>query len=72
MQRAGASSGEILELPILDGSARPFVEMIPESGSSQQRRPRKYLKICRELELRDGNKFNCRVSRGLVLSFLQH
>ena len=46
-----------LELPILDGSARPFVEMIQKAGVRKQRRPRKYLKICRELELRDGNKF---------------
>ena len=46
-----------LELPILDGSARPFVEMIRRVGLRKQRRPRKYLKICRELELREGNKF---------------
>jgi UDP-3-O-[3-hydroxymyristoyl] N-acetylglucosamine deacetylase len=46
-----------LELPILDGSARPFVEMIRKAGIRRQRRPRKYLKICRELEVREGNKF---------------
>jgi UDP-3-O-[3-hydroxymyristoyl] N-acetylglucosamine deacetylase len=46
-----------LELPILDGSARPFVEMIQKAGIRRQRRPRKYLKIRRELELREGNKF---------------
>jgi UDP-3-O-[3-hydroxymyristoyl] N-acetylglucosamine deacetylase len=46
-----------LELPILDGSARPFVEMIQKTGIRKQRRPRKYLKICRELEMREGNKF---------------
>jgi UDP-3-O-[3-hydroxymyristoyl] N-acetylglucosamine deacetylase len=46
-----------LELPILDGSARPFVEMIRKAGIRKQRRPRKYLKILRELELREGNKF---------------
>jgi UDP-3-O-[3-hydroxymyristoyl] N-acetylglucosamine deacetylase len=46
-----------LELPILDGSARPFVEMIQKTGIRKQRRPRKYLKICRELEVREGNKF---------------
>jgi len=34
-----------LELPILDGSARPFVEMIQKAGIRKQRRPRKYLKI---------------------------
>jgi UDP-3-O-[3-hydroxymyristoyl] N-acetylglucosamine deacetylase len=46
-----------LELPILDGSARPFVEMIQEAGIRKQRRLRSYMKIRRELELREGNKF---------------
>jgi UDP-3-O-[3-hydroxymyristoyl] N-acetylglucosamine deacetylase len=46
-----------LELPILDGSAQPFVEMIQKAGIRKQRRPRTYLKICRELEMREGNKF---------------
>ena len=46
-----------LELPILDGSAKPFVEMIQKAGIRRQRRPRKYLKIARELELREGDKF---------------
>jgi UDP-3-O-[3-hydroxymyristoyl] N-acetylglucosamine deacetylase len=46
-----------LELPILDGSSRPFVEMIQKAGVRKQKRPRKYLKICRELEMREGNKF---------------
>ena len=46
-----------LELPILDGSAKPFVEMIRKVGIRKQRRPRKYLRIRRELEVREGNKF---------------
>ena len=46
-----------LELPILDGSATPFVEMIQKVGIRKQRRARKYLKIRRELEMREGNKF---------------
>jgi UDP-3-O-[3-hydroxymyristoyl] N-acetylglucosamine deacetylase len=46
-----------LELPILDGSSRPFVEMIQKAGIRKQRRPRKYLKLLRELELREGDKF---------------
>jgi UDP-3-O-[3-hydroxymyristoyl] N-acetylglucosamine deacetylase len=45
-----------LELPILDGSAQPFVEMIRSVGIRKQRRPRKYLKILRGLELREGSK----------------
>ena len=46
-----------LELPILDGSARPFVEMIQKAGIRKQRRPRSYMRIKREIELREGNKF---------------
>jgi UDP-3-O-[3-hydroxymyristoyl] N-acetylglucosamine deacetylase len=46
-----------LELPILDGSARPFVQMIQKAGVRRQRRPRKYLRIRHELEMREGNKF---------------
>jgi UDP-3-O-[3-hydroxymyristoyl] N-acetylglucosamine deacetylase len=46
-----------LELPILDGSARPFVELIQAAGLRKQRRPRRYLKILREVEMREGNKF---------------
>ena len=46
-----------LELPILDGSARPFVEMIQRAGIRKQRRARSYLRIRREIELREGKKF---------------
>jgi len=46
-----------LELPILDGSALPFVDLIQKAGIRKQRRPRKYLKILREVEMREGNKF---------------
>lgn len=46
-----------LELPILDGSAFPFVEMIQRAGIRKQRRARTYMRITRELELREGNKF---------------
>ena len=46
-----------LELPILDGSARPFVEMIQKAGIRRQRKIRAYLRIVREVELREGDKF---------------
>jgi UDP-3-O-[3-hydroxymyristoyl] N-acetylglucosamine deacetylase len=46
-----------LELPILDGSAQPFVELIRRAGIRSQRRPRTYLRILQELELREGDKF---------------
>jgi UDP-3-O-[3-hydroxymyristoyl] N-acetylglucosamine deacetylase len=46
-----------LEVPILDGSAQPFVEMITSAGVRQQRRKRTYLKILRPYELQEGDKF---------------
>ena len=46
-----------LELPIIDGSAQPFVDLIQRAGIRKQRRARTYLKIRRDLELREGGKF---------------
>lgn len=46
-----------LELPILDGSAQPFVDLIRRAGIRKQRRARTFLKVLRPLELREGNKF---------------
>jgi UDP-3-O-[3-hydroxymyristoyl] N-acetylglucosamine deacetylase len=46
-----------LELPILDGSAKPFVDMILSAGLRKQRKHRKYLRVLQPLELRDGDKF---------------
>src|SRR5437660_3924529 len=46
-----------LELPILDGSSLPFVQMILKAGMRKQRRARTYLRIRRKIELREGDKF---------------
>lgn len=46
-----------LEVPILDGSAKPFVDMVLEAGLRKQRKKRTYLRIKREIEVREGNKF---------------
>jgi UDP-3-O-[3-hydroxymyristoyl] N-acetylglucosamine deacetylase len=46
-----------LELPILDGSAKPFIDMVLSAGLKKQRRKRTYLRILREIEVREGNKF---------------
>jgi UDP-3-O-[3-hydroxymyristoyl] N-acetylglucosamine deacetylase len=46
-----------LELPILDGSAQPFVEMLLRAGLKQQRRRRSCLRIMRAVEVREGDKF---------------
>jgi len=44
------------ELPALDGSAKPFVNLIREAGVAAQDRRQTYLKILRPLEVTDGNK----------------
>jgi UDP-3-O-[3-hydroxymyristoyl] N-acetylglucosamine deacetylase len=46
-----------LEVPILDGSALPYVQAFQTHGLKQQRRKREYLKILKEVEVRDGTKF---------------
>jgi UDP-3-O-[3-hydroxymyristoyl] N-acetylglucosamine deacetylase len=46
-----------LELPILDGSALPYVEAFRSIGIKTQRRRREYLRILKSLEVREGDKF---------------
>ncbi len=46
-----------LELPILDGSAKPFVDMILGVGLRRQRRKRTYLRVLQSIELADRGKF---------------
>ena len=43
-----------LEVPILDGSAGPYVEAIRAIGLKQQRRKREYLRILKPVEVREG------------------
>src|SRR5262249_56709914 len=45
-----------LELPILDGSALPFVEIIQRAGVRRPHRTRSSMHIKRELGLLEGNK----------------
>jgi len=46
-----------LELPILDGSALPIVEMVQRVGLRRQKRLRRYLRVLKPVEVREGNKF---------------
>jgi len=46
-----------LELPILDGSALPYVEAFLSVGIRTQRRRRETIRVLREIEVREGNKF---------------
>jgi UDP-3-O-[3-hydroxymyristoyl] N-acetylglucosamine deacetylase len=46
-----------LELPILDGSALPYVEAFLRVGIREQRRRRETLRILQPVEVREGEKF---------------
>jgi UDP-3-O-[3-hydroxymyristoyl] N-acetylglucosamine deacetylase len=46
-----------LELPILDGSAQPYVEAILLAGIRTQRRRRETIRVLRPVEVREGDKF---------------
>ncbi len=45
-----------LEVPILDGSGRPFVDLLRRAGVRPLRRQRKYLRIRRPVSVEDGMK----------------
>jgi UDP-3-O-[3-hydroxymyristoyl] N-acetylglucosamine deacetylase len=46
-----------LELPILDGSALPYVEAFLAAGIRTQRRRRETIRVLRPVEVREGRKF---------------
>jgi len=45
-----------LEVPILDGSALPFLQIIAEAGLRRQRAKRSYVKVLRPIEIVEGAK----------------
>lgn len=45
------------EVPIMDGSASPFVFLIESAGLAEQEAPKQYLRIKRPIEVRDGDKW---------------
>jgi UDP-3-O-[3-hydroxymyristoyl] N-acetylglucosamine deacetylase len=45
-----------LEVPILDGSGKPFVDLLRTAGLRQLRRKRRYLRIRRPITVLDGRK----------------
>ncbi|MGH9774062.1 MAG: UDP-3-O-acyl-N-acetylglucosamine deacetylase [Candidatus Acidiferrales bacterium] len=45
-----------LEVPILDGSAQPFIEIIERAGIRHLRRRRRYLQVTRPLQFSDGDR----------------
>lgn len=45
------------ELPIMDGSASPFVLLIQQAGIEEQPAPKKFLRVARRIEVTDGDKW---------------
>lgn len=45
------------EVPIMDGSAAPFVFLIQSAGIEQQPAPKRFFRIRRTVEVRDGEKW---------------
>tara|TARA_R110000823_G_scaffold91174_4_gene201135 strand:+ start:23917 stop:24795 length:879 start_codon:yes stop_codon:yes gene_type:complete len=44
------------ELPIMDGSAAPFVGLVQAAGTLEQEAPRRFLRVLREVAVADGDK----------------
>ena len=45
------------ELPIMDGSASPFVLLIQQAGVEQQGAPKRFLRVTRRVEVTEGDKW---------------
>ncbi|HVB86216.1 MAG TPA: UDP-3-O-acyl-N-acetylglucosamine deacetylase [Candidatus Dormibacteraeota bacterium] len=47
---------DALELPILDGSSKAFIELLEQAGTRRLRRRRRYIKVVKPLEFCDGDR----------------
>ena len=45
------------EVPIMDGSAGPFVFLLQSAGIDEQDAPKRFIRILKTVEVRDGDKF---------------
>jgi UDP-3-O-[3-hydroxymyristoyl] N-acetylglucosamine deacetylase len=45
-----------IEIPILDGSAEPFMQMLEKAGTRRLRRKRRFLKVLKPLEVLEGDR----------------
>ena len=58
------------EVPIMDGSAAPFIELIRSAGLKRQEKPKKYLSIKRTIEVREnGSKITLLPGKEFKISF---
>ena len=47
---------DALELPILDGSSKPFIDLLARAGTRTLRRRRRYIRVSKPLEFSDGDR----------------
>ena len=45
------------EVPIMDGSAGPFVFLLQSAGIEEQRRPKRFIRVKKRLHVQDGDKW---------------
>ena len=59
------------EIPIMDGSAIEFVDAIRSVGVKEQNEPRKFIKVLKKVEIKDGQKFISiePLSQDLIIDF---
>ncbi|HWM41835.1 MAG TPA: UDP-3-O-acyl-N-acetylglucosamine deacetylase [Burkholderiales bacterium] len=58
------------ELPIMDGSASPFVLLLQQAGLEEQAAPKRFLRVRKTVEVRDGDKWaRLEPYQGFRLSF---
>jgi UDP-3-O-[3-hydroxymyristoyl] N-acetylglucosamine deacetylase len=58
------------EVPIMDGSAAPFVLLLQQAGLEEQAAPKRFLRVKRAIEVRDADKWaRLEPYEGLRLSF---
>jgi UDP-3-O-[3-hydroxymyristoyl] N-acetylglucosamine deacetylase len=48
---------DALELPILDGSSQPFIDMLEQAGIRSLRKRRRYLKVVKPFEVSEGGRW---------------
>jgi UDP-3-O-[3-hydroxymyristoyl] N-acetylglucosamine deacetylase len=47
---------DALELPILDGSSQPYIDLLSRAGTRTLRRRRRYIRVTKPLEFTDGDR----------------
>ncbi len=58
------------EVPIMDGSAAPFIYLLKSSGIKEQKKPKEFIVIKKTLNIREGNRsITIKPSKGLKISF---